>query len=462
MPKVIFDNEIHIESASNELLEWARQNYTIANPEYAKKRRMGFWTGNTPKTLSLYKTDGDTLILPYGVWEKLAYNYKTDVELKATTKEVNYRAKEINLYPYQKEAVCTLMAANGGILQAPAGCGKTQIGIALAVASKQKALWLTHTKDLLQQSKERAMQYMPDEVIGTVTEGKVNIGSAITFATVQTMARLNLEEYKRTFGLVIVDECHRVAGSPTALTMFYKVINSLSCLHKYGLSATVHRADGMIKATYALLGDCVHEISQEEVGDMIMPVRIVPVGTNTKISEQCLNTDGTINYQKLITYLCEDEKRNQIIANNIQLEEDKSSLVLSERINHLESILACLPRRMQEKAVMISGKMTSKKAKAEREAALEQMRTGEKQYLFATYQLAKEGLDIPRLSRLYLATPQKDYAVITQSVGRVARKCEGKEDAVVYDFVDCMSYAQRAFKKRCTSYNKLNTYMKER
>ena len=31
--------------------------------------------------------------------------------------------------------------------------------------------------------------------------------------------------------------------------------------------------------------------------------------------------------------------------------------------------------------------------------------------------LAKEGLDVPRLERLYLTTPQKDYAVVTQSIG---------------------------------------------
>ena len=71
---------------------------------------------------------------------------------------------------------------------------------------------------------------------------------------------------------------------------------------------------------------------------------------------------------------------------------------------------------MAKEAVMVDGKMTSKKGKLEREKALDEMRKGNKKYLFATYQLAKEGLDIPRLERLYLTTPQSDYAVITQSV----------------------------------------------
>ena len=89
---------------------------------------------------------------------------------------------------------------------------------------------------------------------------------------------------------------------------------------------------------------------------------------------------------------------------------------------------------------MISGKMTTKKGKAEREQALEDMRSGKKKYLFATYSLAKEGLDVPRLERLYLTTPQKDYAVVTQSIGRIARTLEGKSDPIAYDFVDDIAY----------------------
>ena len=105
---------------------------------------------------------------------------------------------------------------------------------------------------------------------------------------------------------------------------------------------------------------------------------------------------------------------------------------------------------------MVDGKMTSKHAKQLRAQALEEMRQGTKRYLFATYSLAKEGLDIPRLDRLFLTTPQKDYAVVTQSVGRVARTCEGKSEPIVYDYVDDkMQYLVRTYKKRCTTYRKL-------
>ena len=56
---------------------------------------------------------------------------------------------------------------------------------------------------------------------------------------------------------------------------------------------------------------------------------------------------------------------------------------------------------------MIDGKMTSKKRKAEREQAIEDMRTGKKRYLFATYSLAKEGLTFPDWTGCKLNNPRK-------------------------------------------------------
>lgn len=128
------------------------------------------------------------------------------------------------------------------------------------------------------------------------------------------------------------------------------------------------------------------------------------------------------------------------------------NLILSDRINHLETILALLPCELQQQAVLITGKSKPK----EREQAMEDLRSGKKRYLFATYRLAKEGLDIPRLNRLYLITPQKDYAIIVQAVGRIARHFDGKSEPVVYDYVDDITFCINQYKKRCTSYRKIH------
>ena len=460
--RVTVGSTITIEQPSQELCQWCKQHLRIRNPDYSKKVRMHFWLGNTPETLSLFETRGDTLVLPFGTLRAIAPMLGLCVVVSdfSEGQTVDFNC-DVPLYSYQGIAVDEVLKHHYGILQSPAGSGKTQMGISLVARLGKRTLWLTHTKDLLNQSKARAEQYMNESLIGTITEGKVSIGKGITFATIQTMCRLDLTQYKYLWDVIVVDECHRCSGTPTAMTQFYKVLNSLSARHKFGLSATVHRSDGMIAATYALLGQVVYTVPDEAVKDRVMKVGIKPIYTGVKPGRECLNTDGTLNYTKLISCLCENGERNRSIENWIESESECSSLILSDRLEHLELLMTSLPQSMRKQAVMISGKMTTKKGKAEREQAIEDMRTGRKKYLFATYSLAKEGLDIPCLERLYMATPQKDYAVITQSIGRIARTHDGKQEAICYDFVDDSQYLVKSFKRRCTTYRKNGCYFVE-
>ena len=460
---ITISNVITIDHPSAELLSWCTKNLKLRNPEYDKKQRMHFWVGGTPEWLYLYEIHGGKLVLPYGTLRNILPMVNTDeIQIKFQTPEKIDYGCEVPLYDYQENAVSEIFLRQSGILHSPAGSGKTQMGIALIAKWGRRALWVTHTSDLLRQSKQRAEQYMDPSLLGTITEGKVNIGKGITFATVQTMCNLDLAQYKDFWDVIIVDECHRVAGTPTAVSQFSKVLNSLAARHKYGLSATVHRSDGLIASTFALLGEVVYTVPTEAVADKIMQVGIYPVPTGIGISRGCLNTDGTLNYTKLINHLCESASRNEVICEYLIKERGKPSLVLSDRLSHLEVLMKMLPADMQKDAVMVSGRMTTKAGKAEREQAIADMRSGAKKYLFATYSLAKEGLDIPCLERLYMATPQKDYAVITQSIGRIARTHPGKHDPICYDFVDDIQYLVKAYKKRCATYRKNGGYFVER
>lgn len=460
--QVTLGSTITIEHPSNEIMLWCKENLVINNPEYQKKLRMNLWLGDTPPKLYLYETNGESIILPFGVLrELLPFLSSAKAAHTFTDRTIVDFYCDVPLYDYQEIAVEEVIRQRYGILCSPAGSGKTQMGIAIMARLGLKTLWLTHTIDLLNQSMNRAKQYMSSELIGTITQGKVNIGSGVTFATVQTMCRVDLEKYRDEWDVIIVDECHRCSGTPTAITQFYKVLNSLAARYKFGLSATVHRSDGTIKATYALLGQVIYTVPDKAVSDRVMKVGIKPVSTGLGLSRECLNTDGTIKYAKLLTFICENEYRNHFISSILVANSEHSSLILSDRLEHLSLLMATLPLSMREQAVMINGKMTSKKGKAEREQAIQDMRDGKKKYLFATYSLCKEGLDIPRLERLYLTTPQKDYAVTVQSVGRIARTFEGKSNPIVYDFVDNGGYFLKAYKQRCRHYKKAGCYFCE-
>lgn len=451
-------NRIYIEEPTNEVIEWAKENLKFSNPEYEKKVRMGFWTGRTPKELRLYEWNGNTLILPFGVCREIMPLLKgTRVWCDFRQDNViSYGNASMGLYDYQMEAVKHMIEAKYGILKAATGSGKTQVGIALIKAFRRRALWLCHTADLLNQSRDRALQYIDPELIGTITDGKVNVGAGVTFATVQTMSRLELQQYRDYWDVVIVDECHRVSASASTFTQYEKVLNHLSARHKIGLSATVARSDGLIRATFAMLGKVAYEVPESAVANRVMGVKVRAVDTDAEITDDCLNTDGTINYVKLIEYLTTDNERNKLIARKIMEEKGHSCIILSDRLAQLQKIRNLLPYEMQEDSVYIDGKMQSKKAKAEREQALEDIRTGKKKYLFASVSLCKEGLDAPRLDRLFLCSPVKFSAVVIQAVGRIRRTFEGKGTPVVIDFVDKnIGYCERAYKERCRSYRKI-------
>ena len=457
--KLIISNEITINDPTPEVREWVYSRLKVANPEYSKKVRLGLWVGNTPKDIALYRNSGSDLIIPHGVKDSLLYafpelningSFEHPVLFNyASNKPVNYNAS-VNLYDYQKDALNSLVRSRGGILQSKAGSGKTRVGIALTCALGKKTLWLTHTNELLNQSYNAAAEFIDKNLLGKISAGKMQISEGITFATVQTLSKADLNALRYEWDMIIVDECHRASMSVTRATMFSKVLNNLAAQYKYGLSATLHRADGLIKCTYALVGGVAYTVPDSVVNTM--RVEIQKKETGVQISRQCLDTDGTLCYAKLINYLAENPKRNIQICDDIEelANRGHSIILLSDRVEHLNVIHYNLQPEYQRDAVVLHGKVK----KSDREIALDQMRNKEKRILLATYQLAKEGLDVPCLDRLLFATPVKDYAIVVQSVGRIARVCEGKGTPVVYDYVDDIGFLQGMWKKRCTSYRK--------
>lgn len=437
-------NKIIVDEYNFKLLNYCEDNLVVPNPDFHIAKQMGRYLGNIEPTLTLYERKGHSLHIPFGelgkIWDIIKDN---PYELKFAPFKALSMEGDLPLYPYQENAIKALKNAKNGILEAPCGSGKTQIGIGLIQALGQKALWLTHTKDLLTQSMERAKQYF-DGDFGTITNGKVNIGNDITFATVQTMTKLDLTQYEDEFNVVIVDECHRVAGTPTKVMQFYKVLSHLKARHKFGLSATLDRVDGLLKSTFSLLGDIVHQINEEEVGDKIIKANHELVATDLLDSEAYLETDGTFNYMKLIDYIISNDERNVLIASNIAKFRFSHHLVLSHRVEHLNVLKAKLDS-IEVKCAMVYGSLSKDK----REDIFNEMREGNINVLLATYQLAKEGLDIPILDKLHLATPNKNKAIVKQSAGRIERNIEGKENPIIYDYVDVrIGYCLAMYKKR--------------
>lgn len=461
MAELYVNSRLHIKNYTKDMLEWAKEKLIFNNPKYIKAEALGKWTGNIERYIYMYEIRNNVLILPFGCFKDFYLKFKNDLSLVksliAPTRGVNY-SSNINLYPYQETAVKRLISAKNGILVSPCGSGKTIMGLETVARLGLKTLWVAHTNDLVRQAMDRAKENFDlyFTKYGTISQGKVKIGD-ITFATAQTLCNLDLPLYKDEFDVIVIDECHHIYKGDNSLAMYYKILNNLSARYRFGLTATPKRADGLERCMFALLGDIVHTIPKEEVKKFTCTVRVEKRETGYKPDlDVILAGDGTIVYSDLIKDLTSDRKRNEKIAEDIKAlinsDETARILVLSDRVEHLSTLREMLSGYKVRQLMALSN---SKKAREERRQALVDLNNGEINIVLATYQLAREGLDIPKLNYVVFASPQKDETTVTQSAGRVGRKSDGKEYGTVIDYVDDFGMLRGFSKKRNSVYKKL-------
>lgn len=460
--KIIVGSSIRVENPSEQVKAYCSERLSLDNPDYYKKVRLGKWTGNTPQNIILYAREGFDVVLPFGCLRDLwgLYPKKDDWKIDIRPIEPRKYRSDINPYDYQEKAINEALKARNGVLVMPCGSGKTQCGLEIISRIGGRALWLTHTQDLLNQSMTRAKSTLDlcGGTFGTITAGKVNIGTHITFATVQTMCKLNLEEYRSSFDIIIVDEAQHCSGTPTRVTQFYKVVTSLSARYKYGLTATPKRADGLEKAMFAILGGVIHEVTKKEVEKNTCPIKVEKIETGyIPDYDAVLMGDGTIDYSKIIDDMIHNEDRFKVVVDKIcSLPKGSKAIILANRVEYLMKLKEECWRKNEIKSVCLSGITANKLSKGVRKKSLEMLDKGEISCIFATYQLAKEGLDVPSLNYVVFATPEKDETTVIQSAGRVGRKAEGKKYGTVVDFIDDFGMYKGWSKKRDRCYKKID------
>jgi superfamily II DNA or RNA helicase len=182
---------------------------------------------------------------------------------------------------------------------------------------------------------------------------------------------------------------------------------------------------------FTTIGPKLYEVSQEYLnkqGYVIAPnVEFI----DTDFEYKC-DLDQMINFRSLTKAMTENNTRNTLLCTTIMKNTDKDSyvLVLGDYIQHLDMLYDFFKEHF--KCAFINAKTK----KQEREKALRKMRNKEIQILFATYQLAKEGLDIPPLNKLHFITPKRDKVIIQQSAGRGMRPADGKTECRIFDYYD--------------------------
>ena len=459
---IIISNIIEIREPTKEILDYCKKQLVYSNPDYIKKQRMGFSIYKTPRTIKLYELYDGNIYLPLGCFKDLFRMY-SEVEYyhDYTVKVPRTIKSNITLRSYQEPCTKALKKHVNGIFVLPAGTGKTQIALQCASYLGQHTLFLTHTKELLNQGKQRCEDNLVCTT-STITEGKCDSSGDIVFSTVQTLVNVidNREIKQDEFGMIVVDECHHLATNAESVTMFEKCINYFTARYKIGLTATLHRGDGLEKTTEKILGDVIYELKKEgnelvgyyEQKDIIhvplekfqVPGRVYMKNTNFKPSEECFDRSKRIMYTKLISVLTDDYDRNKLIldvCNRLQ----GYTIIVSERVNQLKYLQSKL-----DYSIMIDSKMKKK----DREKIVEDFRSGRYKYLLATYSLIAEGFDVPMLENIVMASPIKDERLVIQSIGRCQRPYKDKKFANVYDLYDDVGVLYNAYKNRMKIYKR--------
>jgi superfamily II DNA or RNA helicase len=311
----------------------------------------------------------------------------------------------------------------GGLIVAGCGQGKTRMGLEIACHYKKKTLIIVHKTFLLNQWVERIQQFT-NARIGIIQQNKVEIEDKdIVVGMLQSIAKDKYEsDVFMDFGLIIFDEAHHAPSE-----YFSRALPIINCHLTLGLSATPKRADKMEKVLFWYLGDIAYQAPPNVNNNVNVKAYNYDV-KHKDFKEARVKFGGDINRPKTINRIVSIDKRNEFIVDiikEVMEEPQRKILILSDRIEHLEVLKQMIDNIDMWSCEFYIGGMKQTKLDESAEADI----------ILGSYGMAAEGLDIPTLNTLILATPRRE---VEQAVGRITRKADHPVQPLIIDIVDML------------------------
>lgn len=319
----------------------------------------------------------------------------------------------------------------------------TIVAIKIATELRKKTLIIVHKEFLLNQWVERIRDFCGGEAatIGRIQGDKFEIeGKDFVIGMLQTLySRSYPEEMFRPFGLLIIDETHRICSE-----QFSRALFKFSPRYTLGISATISRKDGLDTLLNMFVGDIVYH--EDRNGDDPVCVRAMEfVSGDPEFEKVEYDFRGNVQFSTMISKLCEYVPRAEfvlrIVHDLFRENPEQQIMILAHNKNVLHYLHDAIRDREMASVGYYLGGMKERDLKE----------TEDKQVVIATYAMAAEALDIKTLSTLIMVTPKKD---ITQSVGRILRMKH--ENPIVVDVVDTHDVFQNQWKVRRAYYKKCN------
>jgi len=385
--------------------------------------------------------------LPYAFIHKLqdllvAYNAKYDKQYSLTIVDKRDKAvvdkeyatimrqSSMVLRPYQEEAVEAMLDYRIMIMHGGVGSGKSLIISEFLRRCNKRSLVLINKIELVNQLADDITADLGIPV-GKMLQGVLDIDKQITIATPQTIAAIlerNNDESKKLLVFlynvtaVIYDECHLCfdGGLYRKIAGFLKNVE-----YSIGLSGSPFRNNNDTLEMNAMVGFVQYKKLTDDLQKegFVVPVRV------QFITIPSLAYPESDNYhEQYDANIVDNVHRNKIICSIAErMSKDKSVLILVNRIRHGELLSASLPG-----SFFLHGGVDM----GVRKQKLADYKAGKFKVLIGMMKIMGIGINIPRLEVIINAAAQSSRTDTIQYVGRASRLYEGKDSAMVIDFLD--------------------------
>lgn len=471
--KIVLSNQLFIDTLnlSPRIQNQIRKMAAFRNPIFYKNQAMNISNFANSRFIYLGEDIDGYIAIPRGILSPLLERLK-EAEIPYEIDDKRYNGHEIHvdfhgtLRDNQRSAVEHLIKYDNGILSAATAFGKTVVCCNLIACKKVNTLILLESSSLVEQWVKAIENFLliHEELqtyktkTGILKVRKSNIGvlhgakdtttGIIDVAMVGTLySKGKFHPRLQEYGMVIIDECHHAASDT-----IQHILQEVKSKYVYGVTATPIREDGLDKINYMLIGPIRFVYSSKErateqgIEHLVYPrfTRIVsPITKKLDINEA---------YE----LLRDDYSRNNLIIEDAKkcIDQGRCPVILTKYTMHAELLYKKLDGYAKN-TILFLGSMSTK----EKRSVLEKLNTIPKEesiLLIATGQLIGEGFDYPRLDTLIMASPIAGETVVEQYAGRLNRDYEGKENVIIYDYIDMhIPVFDRMYSKRLRAYKKI-------
>ena len=454
---IILSNGIYVDNTN---LKAAMQNRirrmaAISNPVFYKNQAIGTSNYDTARWIYLGKDHLSGYIqIPRGLQDELWENIK-QADIDYEMEDERQQGRKINvdfkgeLRPEQDKALKELIKYDNGILHAATAFGKTVVSSAIIAQKKINTLIILESSALIEQWKEALEKFLNineglptyetktgrvrkrKSLIGTLQGAHDSMTGIIDIAMAGSLCKKGkYHKMMNEYGLVLIDECHHSASETIA-----NVLKEVKAKYVYGVTATPKRGDGLEKINYMLIGPIRYSYTaKEKAKEQGIQHLVYPRFTRT-VPPRGVITDK-MHPNEAYEIIHNNDVRDEQIIEDVKncVAAGRTSVVLSRYKDHSEKFYERLKSYADHVFLM-----TGNNSKKEHRKILEQMHQVDKNeslILIATGSLVGEGFDFPRLDTLFMATPVSFRGVVEQYAGRLNRDYAGKENVIIYDYVD--------------------------